>query len=210
MMNKGLLITFEGGEGAGKSSHIEAIEQALRDQGYDVLVVREPGGTRVGEAIREILLSRDNEGMSPRCEIHLYEAARAQIVDEVIKPALERGTIVLCDRFYDSTTAYQGYGRGIDLSVIENLNMSATGGVVPDRTLIVDVPVEVGLARASDDQEPDRLESAPIAFHEAVRQGFLALAEQNPERIRIVDGNRDREIVRSEIEAFVREVLERV
>jgi len=209
-MKKGLLITFEGGEGAGKSSHIASLKQALESRGHDVLVVREPGGTLVGEAIREILLSHDYEGMSPRTELLLYEAARAQIVDEVIKPALDVGMIVLCDRFYDSTSAYQGHGRGLDLEMIDRLNMSATDGLMPDCTILVDVPVEVGLSRASDVNDPDRLESAGRAFHEAVRNGFLALAQHNSDRIHIVDGDRDKESVYHDIETIVFEVLARV
>jgi dTMP kinase len=206
-MKKGLLITFEGGEGAGKSSHIEAVMQALTTQGFDVVVVREPGATRIGEAIRNILLSRENEAMTPRAELLLYEAARAQIVDEIIAPALDKGCVVLADRFYDSTTAYQGYGRNLDKDMIDTLNLTATDGLVPDLTIWLDVPVQEGLKRASRKGAPDRLESEALAFHEAVRAGFAAIAESEPQRVRRVDATKLEAEVAAEVIALVNEVL---
>jgi dTMP kinase len=209
-MKKGLLITFEGGEGAGKSSHIATVTTTLEARGHDVVVVREPGATLVGEAIRNILLSRENESMTPRAELLLYEAARAQIVDEVIAPALDSGCIVLADRFYDSTTAYQGYGRGLDKEMIDALNMTATGGLVPDLTIWLDVPVRDGLERASRKGAPDRLESEALAFHEAVHSGFAAIAKSEPQRVHRVDATRPKADVSCEIAAIVLEVLARV
>ena len=181
-------ITFEGGEGAGKSSHIHRLADALRELGYEVLTVREPGTSKVGEAIRAVLLDPSNESMAPRTEVLLYEAARAQVVEEIIRPALEAGVTVLADRFYDSTTAYQAFGRGIDRGEVAELNRLAVGGLVPDRTLVLDVPVEIGLERATRHAKADRLEGAGHEFHERVRHGFLTLAADEPDRVRVVSG----------------------
>lgn len=189
MPKQGIFITFEGGEGAGKSSHIHALTRALEHAGYSVLPVREPGSSTVSEAIRSILLDTAHAGLTSRAELFLYEAARAQLVDEVIAPALARGEVVLCDRFYDSTTAYQGYARGLSLDNIANLNMIATADLIPDRTIVLDVPVELGLERAGRHGQPDRLESESREFHEAVREGFQAIAAQNPQRVRLVDAS---------------------
>jgi len=210
MAQNGLLITFEGGEGAGKSLHIRAVKQKLEDLGRDVVVVREPGGTAIGEAIRAILLSRENSEMSPRAELLLYEAARAQIVDEVIRPALEKGAVVLCDRFYDSSVAYQGYGRGLDRDMISVLNMIATDDLTPDATLWLDVPVDVGLHRARHEGEPDRLESEDRVFHEAVRAGFASIADLEPRRIFKIDSTQAPDEVYGDIEQVIDEVLSRV
>jgi len=209
-MDKGSLITFEGGEGAGKSTHIKRLKSALEVQGFRVLIVREPGGTVVGEAIRAVLLTRDHDMMSPRTELLLYEAARAQLVDEVIRPALEEGMVVLCDRFTDSTTAYQGYGRGLDIEMIKDLNLSATGGIIPVCTIVIDVPVDAGLLRATRKGEPDRLESEDTAFHEAVRAGFIKIAQSDPERVHMIDGTRKKGVVSAEIQQIVFRVLNRV
>lgn len=187
--SRGLFITFEGGEGAGKSSHITALAKFLESQSYKVLLVREPGGGIIGEAIRSILLNPNHDELVSRAELFLYEAARAQIVESTIRPALESGTVVLCDRFYDSTTAYQGYARGLDLDMITQLNSMATAGLVPDRTIVLDLPAEEGLRRATANSAPDRLESEASAFHEAVRSGFLSIAAAEPNRIRVVDAS---------------------
>ena len=209
-MTKGLLITFEGGEGAGKSTQIEMVEDFLRRQGREVLVLREPGGTPIGEAIRTILLSCKHGNMSPRSELLLYEAARAQLVDEVICPALDNGTVVLCDRFFDSTIAYQGQGRAIDLAWIDRLNIFATNGLAPDCTVVIDISPAVGLRRASPGATPDRLESADESFHEAVREGFLNLAARYPRRVRIVEGDRQPVQVFEDIKRIAEEALARV
>ncbi len=182
----GTFITFEGGEGTGKSTQIQLLAEKLEAAGLTVRVLREPGGTVVGEAIRRILLDPDHAELGVSAEILLYEASRAQLVDQVIRPALAAGEVVLCDRFYDSTTAYQGYARGIDLARIAELNRAATGGLSPDRTLVLDIDPAVGIARATA-QSADRLESEDLAFHRRVRDGFLAIAAEEPARVRVVD-----------------------
>lgn len=185
--NNGIFITFEGGEGVGKSTHIRFLEKALRERGTEVVRLREPGGTAIGEALRAIVLSNENAQMTARTELLIYEAARAQLVSDVIVPALERGAVVLCDRFTDSTIAYQGYGRGIDPRVISELNGFATGGIMPDRTLLLVCGAEDGLERATRDGEADRLENAGSDFHDRVREGFAALAGSEPQRVRAID-----------------------
>lgn len=181
----GVFITFEGGEGCGKSTQLQHLVARLEAEGHVVRVLREPGGTATGEAVRELLLDPESL-VSPVCELLLYEAARAQLVDTVIRPALERGEVVVCDRFFDSTTAYQGHGRGLPLDTIEMLNAIATSGLRPHRTIVLDLSVAEGLCRATR-QGADRLESAGDDFHERVREGFLAVAAAEPERVRVVD-----------------------
>ncbi len=171
----GTFITFEGGEGTGKSTQIRLLAERLEAAGLTVRALREPGGTVVGEAVRRILLDPDHAELGVSTEILLYEASRAQLVDEVIRPALEAGEVVLCDRFFDSTTAYQGYARGIDLARIDALNAAATGGLVPDRTLVLDIDPAIGIRRATA-ESADRLEAEDLGFHVRVRDGFLAIA----------------------------------
>lgn len=187
MSGRGVLITFEGGEGCGKSTQIALLARRLEAADLVVRVLREPGATAVGEAVRSILLAPEHDEMDPHAELLLYEAARAQLVAEVIEPALEAGEIVLLDRFYDSTTAYQGYGRGLPLDEVARLNAFATAGLVPDRTVVLDVDVATGLARAATTGAPDRLEREAVAFHERVRAGFLAIAAAERERVVVVD-----------------------
>lgn len=183
MKNKGLFITFEGGDGAGKSTHIKKLASYLEDKNYEVLIIREPGGTKIGEKIRDILLGNENAEMNDRAELLLFEASRAQLVDQKIKPAIERGAIVLADRFYDSSLAYQGYGRGLDVEDVKHLNMFATDRLVPDRTLLfASEDVEAGLERATK-QGADRLESAGAEFHQRVWNGFLEMAKDKRFRI---------------------------
>lgn len=192
--NKGLFITFEGGDGAGKSTHIARLAQACRDLGREVLCLREPGGTVVGEALRAIVLDPAHDAMDPRAELLIYEAARAQIVAEIIRPALERGAVVLCDRFSDSTVAYQAFGRGLSRAAVEAATEFACQGLVPDRTiLLVCGSVTGSLDRATEEREADRLEAAGADFHERVRLGFQAIAESEPERVRMIssDGTKD-------------------
>ncbi len=203
----GVFITFEGGEGSGKSTQIARLAQRLLAAGRRIRVLREPGGTRLGEAVREVLLDASHEAVSPRCELLLYEAARAQLVDEVIRPALEAGEIVLCDRFFDSSTAYQGHARGLSLSEIDALNGFATGGLVPDRTLYFDISAEEGLRRATRGGAADRLEREDAAFHERVRAGFLAIAAASPERLRVVDATGTVEEVASRVDAELADLL---
>ncbi len=181
-MSGGLFITFEGGEGSGKSTQLRLLARRLEGAGLPVRMLREPGGTAAGEAIRHILLDPDHAGLDARAELLLYEAARAQLVAEVIEPALAAGEIVLCDRFFDSSTAYQAYGRGLPLEEVRALNAAATGGLAPDRTLVLDVDPALGIERATA-SGADRLEAEDRAFHERVRAGFLAVAEAEPVRV---------------------------
>ncbi len=195
-MVRGVFITVEGCEGTGKSTQSEMIAEALRAAGMMVTIVREPGGTPVGEAVRGILLDRDNDVLDVRAELLLYEASRAQLVHEVIVPALASGGAVVCDRFIDSTTAYQGYGRGLPLDEVVRLNAFATAGLSPDVTLVLDMDPVEGLARATENGT-DRLEAEEIGFHERVREGFLRVAEAEPERVFVVDAAGSREQVAS-------------
>lgn len=192
---KGLFITFEGVEGCGKSTQLERLKEHLETAGHTVVVTREPGGTPIAEAIREILLDPDNTAMGATAELLLYEAARAQHVHEKIAPALAAGNIVLCDRFADSTTAYQGAGRGIAPDVLHGLHITATEGLWPDLTILLDLDVKIGLERARTRGRKDRLEREAIDFHQRVRDGFLALANAEPARIAVVDGDAPLDIV---------------
>ena len=195
-MSKGLFITFEGGDGCGKTTQINLLDEYLRSKGYKTLLTREPGSKGLGIKLREILLNYDGE-VSPVCESFLFLADRAQHVDCIIKPALEKGTIVLCDRHTDSTVAYQGYGRGLDLEQIHRLNKIATSGLKPDLTIVLDVDVETSQKRVGT--EKDRMESAGIEFFERVRKGFLEIAKQEPERVKVVDSTQSIEEIHKQI-----------
>jgi dTMP kinase len=182
-MSRGRFITVEGPEGSGKSTHSRLLCLHLKKKGFKVLHTREPGGTKIGEAIRKVLLDKKNKGMSGACELLLFLAARAQIVEEIIRPALARGYIVVCDRFHDATVAYQGYGAGLDLKLIDSMGRLATGGLRPDLTVLLDVETEVGLKRAGI---KDRMEIKPVRFHKKVRNGYLEIAKKEPRRIKII------------------------
>lgn len=183
----GIFITFEGGEGAGKSTHIGILGEALSAHGYEVVLLREPGGTSIGESLRALVLNPDNDELCDECELLVYEAARAQLVAQVIKPALARGAVVLCDRFTDSTIAYQAFGRGLSLSCVRRANEFACQGVHPDRTILLVPPsVATGLDRATSACGADRLEGAGCDFHSRVNRAFLGLALDDPDRIRVV------------------------
>jgi len=183
-----LFVTFEGTEGSGKTTHLGNLARHLRSAGHTLVETREPGGTRAGMAVRELLLGADGVPLAPLTELLLYCADRAQHVAEVIRPSLAAGRIVLCDRFSDSTIAYQGYGRRLDLVSLRAMDAMARDGVTPDLTLLFDCPVEVGLARArSRSATGDRFEREALAFHERVRAGFQALAAAEPGRFRILD-----------------------
>lgn len=189
----GAFVTFEGADGTGKSTHIGFLAERLRERGREVLRLREPGGTAVGEALRALVLDPANAGLSDRAELLVYEAARAQLVDEVIAPALERGAVVLCDRFADSTVAYQAFGRGLPRAFVDAANGFATGQLVPDRTvLMVCGSPEAGLSRAAQAGEADRLEQAGEGFHRRVAEGFAALAASEEGRVRVVDSSGSR------------------
>lgn len=183
---KGLFITFEGIEGSGKTTQIKRLRHWLTDRGHETVVTREPGGTVISEAIRTVLLNPDHEAMASNTELLLYSAARAQHVTEMIQPALEAGVMVLCDRFSDSTTAYQGYGRGLDRNLLERLDELATGGIQPDITLLFDLPVHNGLQRALRGRLADRIEQESVDFHQRVRDGYLEIAKAFPDRIFVI------------------------
>jgi dTMP kinase len=185
MRKKGFFITFEGIDGSGKTTQLLRTEEYLRQYGLDVLVLREPGSTPLAEKIRKILLDKNNS-IPPESELSLYLAARADLVQKVIAPALKSGKIVLCDRFYDSTTAYQGYGRKLNIALIKKLNHLTVGPTIPDITFIIDVDFETSLQRRK--KESDRLESESKIFFESVRRGFLAIAREEKRRVCIIDG----------------------
>jgi dTMP kinase len=190
---RGRFITLEGIEGSGKSSQISLLADHLRSNHRAVTLTREPGGTPIGDQVRKILLDPGNKALDPSAELLLYAASRAQHLTEVIRPALESGAIVLCDRFSDATIAYQGYGRGLDLAMIHALDRLVTAGMRPDLTIVLDVEAAVGLARARGRNNQQgleaeaRFENEALAFHERVRQGYLALAREAPDRMKIVD-----------------------
>lgn len=203
--HRGLFITLEGPEGSGKSTQIRLLAAALKKAGYAVVCTREPGGTKVAEAIRKILLSASSqEPVTAETEALLVLAARSQHVNGFICPALERGTIVLCDRFAESTFAYQGFGRGLSLAWLQAANKVATGGLKSHLTLLLDVPASVGLTRRRGAHgTQNRLDRESVPFHRRVRRGFLRLAAREPHRIKIVDASRSPHEVRAAIEAFV-------
>ena len=206
---KGLLITFEGIEGSGKSSQMAALAESLVQKGRKVLKTREPGGTKLGEGIRNLLLDARHQDMDPKAELLLYLASRVQHLKEVILPALQQGRVVLCDRFSEATLAYQGYGRGLELDKIKSLLRYATDGRKPDLTILLDVEARQGLLRIGGRTSKDRLERERIEFYEKVRQGYLKLAETNPRRIIIIDANRNFEKVASQILEIVETFLEK-
>ena len=185
-----MFITFEGPEGSGKTTQLRLLAEYLRARGYDVVTAREPGGTPIGDQIRACLHDTANTAMSPTAEMLLYSASRAQLVAEVIRPALGAGSVVLCDRYADSTMAYQGYGRGLDRNMLAVLTTIATGGLTPDLTLLLDLDVDRGLARRRDEgEEMNRLDLEAVEFHSRVRTGYLALAAAEPERWVRVDAD---------------------
>lgn len=185
---RGVFITFEGGEGTGKSTHIRFLSEALRKRGQEVVCVREPGGTSIGEELRQVVLNPNNANMADECELLIYEAARAQIVQQTIRPALERGAVVLCDRFFDSTVAYQAFGRGLSRDLVQACNHIACRGLRPDRTILLVAPggAEQGLERATRRFGADRLEMEGLDFHERVFAGFERILEEEPDRLRKV------------------------
>lgn len=204
---KGLFITFEGIEGSGKTTQILDLAQSLKGKA-EVVLTREPGGTPLADAIRETLLAQSSQGMLPETELLLYELARRDHIEEIIRPALERGAVVLCDRFTDATIAYQGYARGLPIQKIEWLNQVATGGLKPDRTFLFDLPVSEGLKRAHGRKKKlDRFDRESENFHEKVRQGYLALARQEKKRFYVLDADRPRNTVFSELRREVEKLL---
>lgn len=208
-MADGLFITLEGVEGSGKSTLAGALEARLRDAGHDVLRLREPGGTSLGEAVRAVVLDPAHGDVSPWAELFLMLAARAQIVHELVTPALEQGRTVLCDRFMDASTAYQGAGRGLGIDAVEALNARATGGTIPDLTFLLDLDPAVGRNRQT--HAPDRMEQAALDFHRAVREGYRTLAERHRDRIFLLDaGQRPEEVAAAAWESFATRFPDRV
>jgi dTMP kinase len=197
---KGFFITLEGPEGSGKSTHASRLAEHLRSKGRDVLLTREPGGTSIGDQIRSILNDHANTAMQPRAEILLFCASRAQLISQMIRPHLARGGTVVCDRFSDSTLAYQGYGHGLDLKMLRSISNFATDRLKPNLTLLLDLPVEVGLARRRrSDSDWNRLDALEVEFHRRVRKGYLILARREPKRWVRIDAEKEAEEVWLEI-----------
>lgn len=202
---KGKFITFEGSEGCGKSTQSKLLYLYLKNKNYRVVYLREPGATKVSEKIRSILLDSKNRTMAPKCEMLLYMAARAQIVEEIIKPAINQGKIVICDRFLDSTLAYQGYGLGMDISLIRNIGYFVTQGISPDLTILLDMPLKQGLHHRV--RTCDRIEQRSLAYHQRVRKGYFKLAELSPKRIKIVKVDENKEVTQDKIRELVDKFL---
>lgn len=210
-MTRGRFLSFEGGEGSGKSVQAKILTDLLQGRGVDVILTREPGGTAAGERIREILLHAQEIALSPEAQVLLYSSARAQNVREVIRPAIEAGTVVIADRFFDSTMAYQGYGHGVSLDRIREVTALACEDVIPDRTFLLDIPVHVGLGRSGwrAQSKWDRFEVLDAAFHERVRQGYAQLAAAEPRRWVVIDAARDESSIAGEVRREVGVLLGR-
>lgn len=203
-----MFITFEGSEGSGKSTQIKLLAEYLTERGFQVVTTREPGGTRIGEQVRNCLHDVENTVMTAAAEVLLYSASRSQLVAEVIQPALSQDKLVISDRYADSSLAYQGYGRKLDLAALRSITLLATGGLKPDLTLFLDVDVEAGLDRRSNGAvEMNRMDRQEVAFYRRVRQGYLALADQEPDRWIVIDANRPVDAVQEDIRAYVKKRL---
>ena len=203
-MERGLFITFEGADGCGKTTQLRLLAEDLKSKGYDVVITREPGAMGLGEKIREILLNYDG-AVSDRCESFLFLADRAQHIDMIINPAVLNGKIVLCDRHTDSSVAYQGYGRGLPVERIKMLNDLAVNGRYPDITLVFDVDVETSMTRVGD--EKDRMESAGMEFFNRVRNGYLEIAKQEPDRVKVLDARKSIEEIHSDVKKLIEGLL---
>ena len=202
---KGKFITFEGSEGSGKSTQINLIQKYLKKENKEVLFLREPGGVKISEKIRRILLDVKNEKMGDECEMLLYMAARAQLVEEQVLPALSKGTIVLCDRFLDSTTAYQGYGNGMDVKFIKQIGQFVTQGIQPDLTIILDLDVKEGFLRLN--RTKDRIEQRTLAYHQRVRKGYLDIAKKEPQRVKVIKADAAKDVIHTKVCQFVEGIL---
>ena len=203
-MKKGLFITFEGIDGCGKTTQIELLKEELEKKGYTVLLTREPGAKGLGEKLREILLNYDGE-VSSNCESFLFLADRAQHIDTIIKPAIDKGVIVLCDRHTDSTVAYQGYGRQLDLEQIYQLIKIATNGIIPDITFILDIDIDTSLQRIGKGR--DRMENSGREFFERVRKGYIEISEKEPQRVKLLQGNSPIKDIQNKISDYVQGLL---
>ena len=204
-MSKGLFITFEGGDGSGKSTQIEKLKDYLENKGFNVVLTREPGGTKISEDIREIILDSRNTEMSDMTETLLYAAARAQLVEQVIRPAVERGDMVICDRFVDSSMAYQAYGRGLG-DIVWDINKNVVGDCMPDLTILLRLDPEAGMGRISG-RKQDRIELSSSDFHRRVYEGYLALEKRFPDRIKGIDASRGIEEISEEIINIVQDLI---
>jgi dTMP kinase len=204
---KGLFISFEGIEGTGKTIQSKLLCEYLIKKGFEVLLTEEPGGTRIGRTIRDILLSVDNIEITPLTELFLYNASRIQHITEVILPAIKQGMVVITDRFSDSTVAYQGYGRGIELHLINSIEHIVTEGLRPDKTILLDLDVAIGLQRNKGINKEDRIELEDITFHKRVRDGYHALAAKEPERIHVIDASKSIEHIHGSIKNVVQDLL---
>ena len=198
-----MFITLEGPDGCGKSTQVRLLAQHLRTLGLDVLQTREPGGTAISDQIRQVLTDLSNTPMHPRTEILLFSASRAQLCHEVIRPHLQAGGTVLSDRFFDSTFAYQGYGHRLDLEALRTITTFATGGLIPDITFLLDIPAEEGLLRRKQHGGWNRLDAYNLEFHERVRQGYLALAQAEPQRWLTIDGRQSVEAIQQELQRLL-------
>lgn len=203
-MERGLFITFEGADGCGKTTQLKLLAEDLMMRGYDVVITREPGAKGLGEKIREILLNYDGD-VSDRCESFLFLADRAQHIDMIVNPAVETGKIVLCDRHTDSSVAYQGYGRGLPVERIKMLNELAVNGRHPDLTIVFDIDVETSMSRVGD--EKDRLESAGMEFFNRVRNGYLEIAKQEPQRVKVLNAAKSIEEIQKDVKKLVENLL---
>ena len=202
----GKFITLEGSEGSGKSTQAVLILDYLKSKKVPVMLLREPGGVKISENIRKLLLDVHNTGMGDECETLLYMAARAQMVKEILEPQLKSGKIILCDRFLDSTIAYQGYGNGIDIKTIVQLGLFATKGFAPDLTILFDIHPEKGLSRAGD--KKDRIESRPLEYHNRVRNGYLDLSKQYPARIKVIKVDATKEEIFKRVKPYINALLD--
>jgi len=202
---KGRFITFEGSEGSGKSTQARMLCKYLKELQKPFLHLREPGGVKISEAIRRILLNVNNDMMTKECETLLYMAARSQLLEEVVVPALKEGKIVLCDRYLDSTLAYQGYGNGVDLEAIRQIGRFATRSLVPDLTIVFDIEEEKGLSRTG--KTKDRIELRSLSYHSRVRKGYLQLAKEDPDRVKVIKVDKSKEEIGKQVCAYVNTLL---
>ncbi len=207
-MKQGYFITVEGTDGSGKTTQIKLLEEYLNIKNFDVILVREPGGTKISEKIRNIILDTENSEMCINAEMLLYAAARAQLVSEIIRPAIQMGKIVICDRFVDSSYVYQGFGRGIDLKTISDINRVAVDGLIPDLTLFFDIDPSCALKRRLDSTGADRIEREKIDFHTRVYSGYKKLAMLYPERIKCIDSDRGINEIFESVKFCVNEILD--
>ena len=206
-----MFITIEGPDGGGKTTQMNMLVPALEERGLDIVRTREPGGTDIGDQIRSVIMDMKNKSMDPRAEILLFCASRAQLVSELIRPSLASGKIVLCDRYADSTMAYQGYGHGLDRTALKNLLEFATGGLKPDLTILLDISAEAGLRRRiTNHDEWNRMDEYALQFHERVRKGYLEMAAAEPERFAVIHADRSKEEIHDEIVSVIMRKLNRV